>query len=72
MTKYVTYRATLDPRGWLVLEEDGTDDGRLVADHLVEADARLIVALLNQHEQEDYGYQFKRLSKRALNKPTRF
>ena len=48
--RYLAYRDGSGPRGWSVIEEDGTEDGRLVASSLVEADAERIVRLLNDEE----------------------
>lgn len=46
--KYEAYQATTRrKRGWQVMEHDGTEDGRLVAGDLTDADCELIVRLLN-------------------------
>ena len=50
--RYLVYRDGKGPRGWSVIEDDGTEDGRLVASALVEADAERIVRLMNSEEAE--------------------
>ena len=56
--KYEAYKNT-PPRGWPehrcweVYENNGTEDGRLVAQGLVEDDCKRIVALLNASEEEE-------------------
>lgn len=36
-------------RGWAVWENDGSEDGRLVAGNMKENDAKLVASLLNYH-----------------------
>lgn len=49
--KYMAYKAVrLTARPWMLLELDGSVDGRVVGDHMTEADCERIVRLLNQDE----------------------
>jgi hypothetical protein len=54
VNRYITYQSgnpEHTKRCWCVLEEDGTEDGRLVADTMTEEDARHVTQLLNKHER---------------------
>ncbi len=53
--KYIAYKSapkSLTSRGFLVIEEDGSVDGRTMASELSEEDAVHIVNLLNKEEGE--------------------
>lgn len=52
--KYIAYnsggmtrKGTHPDRTWQVIEENGTEDGRLVAGDMIERDAKLVTRLLN-------------------------
>ena len=49
--KYVAYRSGPKERDWLLIEEDGSEDGRTVAEGLTIADATHLTAVLNAHEE---------------------
>ena len=49
--KYIGYEAGRGERCWMIIEDDGSEDGRIVASDLTEADCARIVTLLNADEE---------------------